>query len=171
MRTGRPTAATDVATVVTAHALTPESFAPYGHVIAATEDGVAFGAADASLELHRGTPRFYIMRLRDRTPVFDRITRHRAVTQCLASVGGAPWYIAVCPPDAVDEPAATPDVERLMAFAIPGDVAVKLHRGTWHAGPYFDEPVQSFFNLELSDTNQVDHHTVEIGSWRIAAAR
>ena len=31
---------------------------------------------------------------------------------------------------------------------------IKLHLGTWHAGPLFDADSASFFNLELSDTNQ-----------------
>jgi hypothetical protein len=41
---------------------------------------------------------------------------------------------------------------------VPGHVATKLHRGTWHAGPFFDtEDEIRFVNLELSDTNEVDH--------------
>jgi hypothetical protein len=31
--------------------------------------------------------------------------------------------------------------------------------GTWHAGPLFDQPAIDFYNLELSDTNIVDHFT------------
>ena len=49
-------------------------------------------------------------------------------------------------------------VGRITAFSVPGRVAVCLHRSTWHAGPFFDAPTQDFFNLELADTNQVDHH-------------
>lgn len=153
--------------VIAALPLTKEAFAPYGEVIEPADDGV-FNADDATLDLGRGTPRFYVMRLHDRAPHFERITRHRAVTQCLASVGGAPWLIAVCPPDDVDTPDARPDAARLAAFEIPGHVAIKLHRGTWHAGPYFDGTEASFFNLELTDTNEVDHHTVDIGPWQIA---
>ena len=42
----------------------------------------------------------------------------------------------------------------------PGDtVAIKLHRGTWHAGPFFEDDEISFLNLELSDTNELDHHS------------
>jgi ureidoglycolate lyase len=40
---------------------------------------------------------------------------------------------------------------------VPGSVAVKLHRGTWHAGPFFEGEDISFLNLELSDTNETDH--------------
>lgn len=148
-------------------ALSADAFAPYGQVIEAADDGGRFGPEDAQLELHNGTPRFSIMRLTDRPPEFHTITRHRSVTQCLASVGGGTWWLAVCPPEAVDETDARPDLDRLAVFTIPGDVAVKLHRGTWHSGPYFEPPEMSFFNLELSDTNEVDHHTVDIGPHRI----
>jgi hypothetical protein len=37
-----------------------------------------------------------------------------------------------------------------------------LHKGSWHAGPLFTDAQQSFFNLELTDTNQVDHHTCNL---------
>lgn len=148
-----------------ARPLTAESFAPFGTVLAATEDGVPAGDADAALDLSAGRPRYYLMHLRDKTPRFDRITRHRAVTQCLASVGGAPWLLAVAPPLDLDDPGAVPDAAQLAAFVVPGDVAVLLARGTWHAGPYFAAPAMSFFNLELADTNQVDHHTVALGAW------
>jgi ureidoglycolate hydrolase len=104
------------------------------------------------------------MRLEGRPPHFDRITRHRAVTQCLASAGGEPWWLAVATPAGVDDDGAVPDPAQLRAFTIPGDVAVRLHRGTWHAGPFFALPSQAFFNLELVDTNEVDHHTVGLGT-------
>jgi hypothetical protein len=39
-------------------------------------------------------------------------------------------------------------------------VFVKLERGTWHAGPLFVGSAHAdFYNLELSDTNVVDHNT------------
>ena len=137
--------------------LTPLSFAPFGQVIAPTEDGVVFGPNDAQLELSRGTPRFYIMRLPRKGLRFRQITRHRQVTQCLASVGGKPWFIAVAPPHQFDDPNAQPALEDIKAFKIPGDVAIKLHRGSWHAGPFFEDDEISFFNLELADTNEADH--------------
>jgi ureidoglycolate hydrolase len=137
--------------------LRPESFAPFGQVIAPIEDGVLFGPNDAQLELSRGTPRFYIMRLPRKGLRFRQITRHRQVTQCLASVGGKPWFIAVAPPHRLDDPNAQPALEDIRAFKIPGDVAIKLHRGSWHAGPFFEDDEISFFNLELADTNETDH--------------
>jgi ureidoglycolate lyase len=130
------------------------AFAPYGQVIEAAADGVPFGPQDAQLDLSRGTPRFYIMALTRRAPEIRAITRHALVTQCLASVGGAPWALLVAPPGDV------PDETKLAAFAVPGHVAIKLHVGTWHAGPYFAAPSCDFFNLELADTNENDHRTL-----------
>lgn len=145
-----------------AQPITAEAFAPFGTLIPPAEDGKPFGPDEARLELSRGTPRFYVMRLHRRPHEFGHITRHLAVTQCLASVGGAPWLLAVAPPAEPDNPLAEPDPQAIRAFRIPGDVAVALHRATWHAGPFFDAPVQDFFNLELADTNQVDHHNCQL---------
>lgn len=138
------------------------SFAPYGTLLPPHEDGKLFGPDEGQLELARGTPRFYVMRLNGRPAAFSRITRHIHVTQCLAAVEGGAWLLAVCPPDDPDNPAALPDLARLAAFEVPGNVAVMLHRSTWHAGPYFGGGHKDFFNLELADTNQVDHHSVDL---------
>ena len=138
--------------------ISADAFAPYGTLIEAAEDGKLFGPDEAQLELGRGRPRFYVMRLRRRDKTFSHITRHLAVTQCLAAVGGQPWLLAVAPPTDPDNPAGEPDPTAIRAFHVPGHVALSLHRSTWHAGPFFDAPTQDFFNLELADTNQVDHH-------------
>lgn len=142
--------------------LSPDAFSPFGQLISPSEDGESLGDADAQLKLDAGTPRFYIMKLHGRGLVFSQITRHRRVTQCLASVGGAPWFIALAPPGDVHDPEAKPRHEDIRAFHIPGDVAIKLHVGTWHAGPFFEEAERSFFNLELADTNAVDHQSCHL---------
>ena len=134
-----------------------DTFAPFGQVIAPAEDGMSFGAGDAQLVLSNGTPRLYIMRLRSRGLAFDRITRHVRVTQCLAAMGEREWLLAVAPPLAPDDLSAMPDPATIKAFRISGPLGIKLHRGTWHAGPYFAEPTRNFYNLELADTNEVDH--------------
>jgi ureidoglycolate hydrolase len=67
--------------------------------------------------------------------------------------------MAVAPPKSVDDPKAEPAFTDIAAFAIPGSVAIKLHRGTWHAGPFFEDEAIDFLNLELSDTNEVDHQS------------
>lgn len=140
-----------------AEAISPENFAPYGQLVGSTEDGKLYDREDAQLNLANGIPRFYIMRLSGKGRQFHRITRHQQCTQCLGSLEGKEWFLAVAPPG----PAEVPDLERLAAFRIPGNCFVKLETGTWHAGPYFDADWIDFYNLELSDTNQTDHFTYD----------
>lgn len=135
--------------------ISKSNFQAYGELITPAADGKPFDEGDATLELSKGIPRFYIMRLRRRGRTFHKITRHYLCTQCLGSLQGLDWFMAVCPPSVAPEP----DLDRLKAFRIPGDCFIKLEVGTWHAGPYFDHEVVDFYNLELSDTNVVDHCT------------
>lgn len=145
-----------------AQAATPANMADYGTLLEPGEDGAAFGAIDAVLHLSAGTPRFYIMKLKKRPMAVTRITRHLAVTQALAALNGKRWYVLLAPPDAPGSINALPDIGRLQAFFITGSQGLVLHRGTWHAGPYFVEDEVDFVNLELSDTNIVDHHSVRL---------
>lgn len=135
---------------------TPESIAPYGTLIEPTEDGHPFGATDAALDLSQGTPRLYIMRLRQRPLLIRGITRHARVTQCLASLKGEEWFIGLA------EPGDAPAPEDIRVFRLGGDVALALHAGAWHAGPFFTAPAVDFLNLELTDTNETDHETTRL---------
>ncbi|MEL6327878.1 MAG: ureidoglycolate lyase, partial [Cyanobacteria bacterium J06626_23] len=87
-----------------------------------------------------------------------RSDRHQACTQCLGALEGRDWLMAVAPPGG----APMPDPNEIRAFHIPGNCFIKLHVGTWHAGPYFEGDPISFYNLELSDTNIVDHDTCNL---------
>lgn len=132
--------------------VTPENFRPYGQVIFPSQDGKLYDAEDAQLDLKKGIPRLYIMRLQHKGSQFHQITRHIQCTQCLGSLAGKEWLIAVAPPSLNHEPS----LEDLAAFRIPGNCFIKLEVGTWHAGPYFTEEFVDFYNLELSDTNLTD---------------
>lgn len=132
-----------------------DNFKPFGQLILPAKDGKSYDENDAQLNLSNGTPRFYIMRLHQRGRKFSQITRHCLCTQCLGSLDGKEWFIAVAPPCEEDRP----KIEEIVAFRIPGDCFIKLDAGTWHAGPYFDPEVVDFYNLELSDTNERDRHT------------
>ncbi len=143
---------------IKAELITQAAFQSFGQLIQASEDGKAFDAQDAELQLQNGTPRFYIMRLKHRGRNFHRITRHQQCTQCLGSLEGKDWLIAVAPPGIQ----STPSIDDLRAFCIPGNCFIKLNVGTWHAGPYFDHEAVDFYNLELSDTNLVDHDTCDL---------
>ena len=135
--------------------ISTETFQPYGQLITSSEDGKLYDATDAQLNLANGIPRFYIMRLHKRGRKFHKITRHLQCTQCLGSLEGKDWLIAVAPPSETEKP----DIDKIQAFQVPGNCFIKLEIGTWHAGPYFDYDVVDFYNLELSDTNVVDHFT------------
>jgi ureidoglycolate hydrolase len=143
-----------------AEPITAETFAPFGQVIFASVDGTPYGPDDAQLKLDEGTPRFYIMRLEGKGRTFHTITRHQRCTQCLGSLSGAEWLMGVAPPGVATEP----NPAAIRAFRIPGTCFIKLHVGTWHAGPLFEVPVIDFYNLELSDTNLVDHQTCNLRS-------
>ncbi|KAM3094490.1 ureidoglycolate lyase [Phormidesmis sp. 146-12] len=138
--------------------ITSENFRPYGQVIQAAQDGKSYDAEDAQLQLENGIPRFYIMRLHQRGRTFHRITRHTQCTQCLGSLEGKEWLIAVAPPQNTSQP----KLQEIQAFRIPGNCFIKLDVGTWHAGPYFDTDHIDFYNLELSDTNITDHETCDL---------
>jgi ureidoglycolate hydrolase len=126
-------------------------------VISASTEGKTYDETDAQLNLKNGIPRFYIMRLNKRGREFNKITRHIKCTQCLGSLEGKDWLMAVAPPSDSNEP----DLEQLKAFRIPGDCFIKLEVGTWHAGPYFEQDRIDFYNLELSNTNIVDHFSYD----------
>ncbi|MEM9164447.1 MAG: ureidoglycolate lyase [Cyanobacteria bacterium P01_F01_bin.4] len=138
--------------------ITEETFQPFGQVIFPQWDGKPYGPDDAQLELSKGIPRFYIMELQHRGTQFTTITRHLACTQCLGSLEGKPWLIGVAPPIE----AASPNPEGIQVFKVPGNCFIKLNVGTWHAGPYFEADAISFYNLELNDTNIVDHDTCDL---------
>ncbi len=54
------------------------------------------------------------------------------------------------------------DRDRITAFRIPGDRIIKLHVGTWHAGPHFVHDECMFLNLENEDTNTRDFQDVKL---------
>jgi ureidoglycolate hydrolase len=137
--------------------ITPENFKQYGQLITPSNPDKSYDLEDAQLELNQGIPRFYIMRLENRGTRFSKITRHCLCTQCLGAIGGQDWLIAVAPPSAI----AIPDLDQLVAFRIPGHSFIKLEIGTWHAGPYFDKEIMDFYNLELSNTNEIDHYSYD----------
>jgi hypothetical protein len=111
------------------------------------------------------------MRLENRPLQFSSITHHASVTQCLGSIGGHDWYLGVAKPSIVEsleqsgqegrKPVQSraghhylpPDPAEVCVFRVSGPKFLKLHKGTWHAGPLFKADAVDFYNLELSDTN------------------
>ncbi len=137
--------------------ISSELFQPFGQVIFPSADGIPYGLQDAQLQLGKGTPRFYIMHLEAKGLHFHTITRHQQCTQCLGALKGQDWLMAVAPPSE-----GQPNPEEIVAFQIPGNCFINLKIGTWHAGPYFEQAAVDFYNLELSDTNVMDHETCNL---------
>lgn len=137
---------------------TPASFAPFGSLVAPTEDGAAFDAAcEPTLSL-APQPRLYVMRLGPRPPTFDRITRHLGVGQCLGALGDGRWWLAVAPPG------LPLDASAVVAFEMAPCEVLALDVGTWHAGPFFAGPSRDFVNLEGRTTNVDDHDCRPLGA-------
>lgn len=73
------------------------------------------------------------------------------VVLSLAEPHGCCRYMAVAKPGI-----ETLTPEDVSVFKVPFGAFIKMHAGTWHAGPHFEEiEHMDFYNLELCDTNQV----------------
>ena len=119
------------------------------------------GDQDAQLTFGPGQLRYYVMRIPHRPQPIKAMTRHLQATQCLSSAEGLPFWMLLAPPETTGPVLATSAAWLLKVQ--PGE-GIKLHLGTWHAGPLFDAPSASFFNLELADTNQKDHQTLPLSN-------
>ena len=149
--------------LIPSQALTDEAFAPYGDIIKPWFSGEQFDRAYAydpakeethvKLVMTNGVPILRIMQQRLRGLTFSKMARHLRVSQCLGSLQGKEWFMAVAAPTG-GRPA--PRLEDIAAFRIPGDRIIKLHVGTWHAGPQFTHDECLFLNLENEDTNTKD---------------
>lgn len=155
------------AKLLVARTATRSNFHAFGDIVTPSADGNAWSPeTDATLEGFDGScgmPRLYLMELPGPRPLsFDRITHHARVTQCLgAASANEDFYLAVHEPTlGVEGGVAAPDPTRVQVFRIAPHNFVKLHKGTWHAGPLWGEASRRvFYNLELHDTNETDHTT------------
>lgn len=148
--------------------LNQENFAPFGQVInprrvagqwIVPDHNPGTSQDEAQLTLHQGIPRLWIMHLKDIPLTFENMARHMKVTQCLGSLCGTEWFFAVAAPTGGD---ARPELADLVGFRIPGDRIVKLHIGTWHAGPHFRESEAKFINLENMNTRREDFEAMDL---------
>ena len=131
-------------------------FERFGTAIIPVDDMTPHSDVDAQLNFEGTDLRYYVMRLRHRPAVLASMTRHQRATQCLGSADAQPWWLAVAASELDPEELSAASVH--LVQVLPGE-AVKLHQGTWHAGPFFHAPSALFYNLELGDTNLTDHNS------------
>ena len=131
-------------------------FTRFGTAILPVDDMTPHSSCDAELKFNGDNLRYYVMRLHRRAAVLGSMTRHIQATQCLGSADAQPWWLAVATAKLQSEQLDHSTVQ--LVKVEPGE-AVKLHQGTWHAGPFFLATTALFFNLELSDTNLADHNS------------
>ena len=130
-----------------------------GTALREVDDMTLPGDQDAQLHFGPGTLRYYVMRIPRRSLRIAAMTRHRKATQCLSSADARPFWLLLAPPT-IEGPVL--DASAAWLLRIDAGEGIKLHLGTWHAGPLFETESASFFNLELSDTNQNDHETLKL---------
>lgn len=130
-----------------------------GTALREVDDMTPPGEQDAELRFGSGQLRYYVMRLARRSLNVSAMTRHLNATQCLSSAEGQPFWMLLAPPE-LQGPVL--DASCAWLLRVDAGEGIKLHLGTWHAGPLFKAPSASFFNLELMDTNQRDHETLAL---------
>ena len=155
--------------MVRAQDLSEDGFRPFGDVIKPRRTGQQFDrsymyrpesdATHVPLQITAGVPVLRIMQQPRRGLVFQKMARHMRVTQCLGSLQGKEWFMAVASPRSPDDVRH----EHVRAFRIPGDRIIKLHAGTWHAGPHFVHDECLFLNLENEDTKSRDFDEAVLG--------
>ena len=142
------------------HPVRPDDsrFGRCGTHLRAQDDPARFGSGDAELHFDGADqPRFYVMRVKRRPAVVAAMTCHHRVSPCLCSADAYPFWMVVAPPGA-----SIPEPELMLVKLLPGE-GVKLHPGTWHAGPFFTNATALFINPKLSTTNENDHNATLVG--------
>jgi ureidoglycolate lyase len=123
--------------------LTPESFAPFGEVLTpATGERLNSTFYGPAVEVYRAgsfssdEPCEMLLNVTYLRPLeVTYFERHDRLTQVFAPLGGHSVILVVAPPEALLKN-GVPDPSTARAFLVPGNVAVQLHRGTWHEFPF-----------------------------------
>jgi ureidoglycolate lyase len=64
------------------------------------------------------------------------LERHMQITQAFIPLNSDGFVMIVAAPDCAEDANNLPLPSKTHAFHIPGDIAVQLHRGTWHENPF-----------------------------------
>ncbi len=128
---------------VRAELLTREAFAPFGEVLGLEGlERLPIDIYGDRIDVYRPgvfesdqPVEFLLTRNRLREFRVHFLERHVELTQTFVPLAGHPFILAVAPPDCREED-GIPALDEVHAFFVPGDVAVNLHRGTWHEPPF-----------------------------------
>lgn len=148
--------------------ISAEAFAPFGSLLT-TEPSIARlnFAAPVSNFRPGAKPNLAIVR----PPVAAmpcRVTlmeRHRFSTQAFMPLGGVRALLFVAPGGD-----AGPDLAQAHAFAVPGDIGISYHVGTWHMGMALLEDAGSMAMLVHEDGTEADTEFREIEAVELSAA-
>ena len=138
---------------IKAERLTKENFAPFGVVLSPegrerlpiNSYGDKADIFKEGFETDRPTE-WLIVRFKDRGNKVLYVERHFHLTQTFIPLGGTDFLMVVAKPDARLEN-NLPALSEIHAFIVPGNVAVQIHKGTWHENPI---PLTPELNLLVS---------------------
>ena len=115
--------------------LTDEAFTPYGNIIKPRVSGEQFDRAyfydpskectHVNLVMTNGEPTLRIMHQRLRGFAVSKIAPHHRVSQCLGSLQGKEWFMAVAAPTNGD---LQPRLEDITAFRMERPYRCRKHR-------------------------------------------
>lgn len=128
--------------VLRAEPIQAERFAPFGTMLTAAScerlnaDFYGEGVSIHRVPVDSDYPVELLLNCVRRRPLrVAFVERHVGIEQAFIPVGGIPYLVVLARPDARQEQ-GMPALSELCAFTVPGDVAIKLHRGTWHEFPF-----------------------------------
>lgn len=124
-----------------AEIVTPQAFAPFGKVLSPKgRTRLPVNTYGDKLDLYRedfetDQPiEWFIVQGRRRAMSALFLERHMQLSQTFIPMAGDGFVTIVAPPGCAEE-GGLPAFSETRAFVVPGDVAIQLHRGTWHENP------------------------------------
>jgi ureidoglycolate lyase len=162
---------------VAAEPLRPETFERFGTIISpdtlpSMGAGRAYGSVMEGfvgpvLETDHAPVEILLSRSRVREYKVDYFERHHGLTQTYVPLNGHTFIWVMAPPDARLEN-GTPALDEVRAFVLPGDVAVMMHRGTWHEAPFpvrdggvffviSEQPINRSVRSDLDENGEIDN--------------
>ncbi len=120
---------------------TPENFVSFGKILTAGGRArLPVNTYGDKLDLYRESfetdqpIEWFIVEGRSRWNGILFLERHMQLSQAFIPLGGNGFYTIVAQADAKDDNGFI-SLEEIKAFHVPGDMAIQLHRGTWHENP------------------------------------